>query len=126
MQETRRVRAMLAAVVFVIGTPGGVARAQSNPYHLVETWVKVPEGRKLGSVIAVDVDRSGNVWAFERCGADTCAGSNVAPILEFDPSGKLVKSFGAGLFVFPHGLFVDKDGNVWVTDGQGKDGKGQQ
>ena len=127
MPQAGRARITLAlAIVAAIAMSGRGACAQSNPYHLVEDWVKVPQGRKLGSVIAVDVDRKGNIWAFERCGADTCAGSSVAPILEFDREGKLVKSFGAGMFVFPHGLFVDKDGNVWVTDGQGKDGKGQQ
>jgi streptogramin lyase len=47
-------------------------------------------------------------------------------VLKFDASGKLVKSFGAGMLVFPHGIFVDRDGNVWVTDAQGKDGKGHQ
>jgi len=104
----------------------GTARAQSNPYHLVENWAQLPAGRTFGAVIAVDVDRQGNVWAFERCGGDTCAGSNVAPILKFDPSGKLVNSFGAGMFVFPHGFYVDRDGSIWATDGQGKDGKGQQ
>lgn len=62
----------------------------------------------------------------ERCGANTCAGSNVAPILEFSASGKLLQSFGAGMFVFPHGITVDKDDNVWVTDGQGSSGKGHQ
>jgi sugar lactone lactonase YvrE len=62
----------------------------------------------------------------ERCGANSCAGSSLDPILEFDSSGKLLKSFGGGMFVFPHGIGVDKDGNVWVTDGQGKDGKGHQ
>ncbi|HEX3486697.1 MAG TPA: peptidyl-alpha-hydroxyglycine alpha-amidating lyase family protein, partial [Micropepsaceae bacterium] len=51
-------------------------------------------------------------------------GSDIAPIQEFDASGKLLKSFGAGMFIFPHGLFVDRQDNVWVTDGQGKDGKG--
>jgi streptogramin lyase len=71
-------------------------------------------------------DRKGNLWVFERCGANTCAGSSEAPILEFDPSGKLLKSFGAGMFVFPHAVFVDHDNNVWVTDADGKDGKGHQ
>jgi hypothetical protein len=56
---------------------------------------------------------------FERCGDDSCAGSNLPPILKFDPSGKLVKSFGEGMFIFPHGLHVDTDGNVWVADGRG-------
>ena len=53
-------------------------------------------------------------------------GSNLDPILKFDASGKLIKSFGAGLFVFPHELYVDRNGDVWVTDGLGHDGKGQQ
>ena len=98
-----------------------------NPYHPVEHWAKLPEGRGFGQVIGVKIDGDGrSVWAFERCGANSCAGSNVAPILEFDPSGKLVQSFGAGMIVFPHGLFIDKGGNVWVTDANGKNGKGQQ
>ena len=44
--------------------------------------------------------------------------SDLAVILKFDPTGKLVKSFGAGMLVFPHGMFVDHQGNIWVTDGQ--------
>ncbi|PYR04264.1 MAG: hypothetical protein DMG00_24110 [Acidobacteria bacterium] len=44
--------------------------------------------------------------------------SSSDPVLHFDASGKLIKSFGAGMLIFPHGIFVDRDGNVWVTDGQ--------
>ena len=117
---------LAVAISAAIAMSGREASAQSNPYHLVENWAKLPEGRTFGSVIGVDVDRNGNVWAFERCGGDTCAGSSLAPILQFDPSGKLLKSFGAGMFVYPHGFHVDRDGNVWATDGQGKDGKGFQ
>jgi hypothetical protein len=40
------------------------------------------------------------------------------PVLRFDASGKLVRSFGAGMFVFPHKIYVDRDGNVWVVDGR--------
>jgi streptogramin lyase len=97
-----------------------------NPYRTVENWAKLPEGRKWGSTSAVGVDRDGNVWVAERCGQNSCAGRNEAPVLEFDPSGRLLKSFGEGMFVFPHGFFVDKDGNVWVTDAQGIEGKGHQ
>src|SRR5688500_12090409 len=39
-------------------------------------------------------------------------------VFKFDPSGKMVTSFGQGMFVFPHGIHVDRDGNIWVTDGQ--------
>ncbi|MBI3666741.1 MAG: hypothetical protein HY236_11060 [Acidobacteria bacterium] len=100
--------------------------SQPNPYRTVENWAKLPEGRTWGSTSAVDVDRDGNIWVGERCGRNTCAGRTEAPILKFDPSGKLLKSFGAEMFVFPHGICVDPDGNVWVTDGQGRDGKGHQ
>jgi sugar lactone lactonase YvrE len=50
----------------------------------------------------------------------------LAPILKFDSDGKVVKTFGEGLLVFPHGLHVDRGGNVWVTDGVDRAGKGQQ
>jgi len=66
------------------------------------------------------------VWDFERCGANSCLGSDLPPILHFDMTGRLIKAFGAGMFVFPHGIFVDQEDNVWVTDAQGKEGKGHQ
>jgi DNA-binding beta-propeller fold protein YncE len=97
-----------------------------NPYRTIENWAKLPEGRSWGSTAGVTVDRNGNIWVAERCGANSCAGSSLAPILEFDPSGELLASFGAGMFVFPHGITADRDGNIWVTDGDGKDGKGHQ
>ena len=97
-----------------------------NPYRTVENWAKLPQGRTWGSAAGVTVDSKGHIWVAERCGANSCAGSSLAPILEFDPSGKLLTSFGAGMFVFPHGITVDREGNVWVTDGDGKDGKGHQ
>jgi sugar lactone lactonase YvrE len=34
----------------------------------------------------------------------------------FDESGKEIRSFGGGMFVWPHGIHVDREGNVWVTD----------
>src|SRR5215468_5392247 len=98
-----------------------------NPYRSIESWAKMPQGRTWGSTAGVWIDPDGvSVWVAERCGANSCAGSNLAPVLKFDASGNLMKSFGAGMFVFPHGIFVDRDGNVWVTDAQGKDGKGHQ
>ena len=92
--------------------------SQSNPYRAGEGWGKLPEGRSWGSTSAVDIDPDGSsIWVAERCGANTCAGSDLPVVLKFDASGKLMKSFGAGMFVFPHGIAVDKQGNVWVTDG---------
>ena len=127
MSDRNRARlSFLVAIVAVIATFGVRVFAQENPYRVVEGWAKLPEGRSWGSTAAVDVDSNDHIWVAERCGANSCAGSNLSPILEFDPSGKLLRSFGAGMFVFPHGIGVDKEGNVWVTDGDGKDGKGHQ
>jgi sugar lactone lactonase YvrE len=137
--RTIRARSTVAGAVAVLfvtmaGAPGRKAYAQAdapqnsqpNPYRTIENWAKLPEGRTWGSTAGVDVDGRGNIWVAERCGANTCEGSNLAPILEFDSSGKLLKSFGAGMFLFPHGLTVDKEGNIWVTDGHGAEVKGQQ
>jgi DNA-binding beta-propeller fold protein YncE len=119
------------ALVSVLGLSedpifGQAANDLPNPYK-VENFGQLPAGRKMGQVYGVDIDRDGkSVWVFERCGAATCDGSNVAPLLKFDSSGRLATSFGAGMFVYPHGLFIDADENIWVTDGQGKGSKGQQ
>ncbi len=97
-----------------------------NPYK-IESFGQLPAGRTMGQAYGIDIDRDGkSVWVFERCGGSTCDGSTLAPLLKFDSSGRLVAMFGAGLFVYPHGLFVDADDNIWVTDGQAKNGKGQQ
>ena len=125
MFHARRMRfTLVTAFVATLPMFGADAHAQPNPYRAVEGWAKAPADRPWGAMSSIAIDRDGNFWIFERCGANTCAGSDLAPVLKFDPSGKLLKSFGAGIFVFPHGIHVDRDGNVWATDAQGKDGKG--
>jgi hypothetical protein len=90
-----------------------------NPYRIVGDWAKLPQGRVWGMAIGVDVDRDGtSVWVFGRCGGKSCDGSNIAPIQKFDATGRLVVSFGSGLFSWPHGLFAAPDGTIWVTDGR--------
>jgi len=106
----KRATVLLAALA-------AVAQAQDNPYRAVEGWAKMPEGRQWGSTSAVDIDKDGkSVWVAERCGANSCVGSDLPAVLKFDETGKLVKSFGAGMFAFPHGIHVDREGNVWVAD----------
>jgi sugar lactone lactonase YvrE len=94
--------------------------AQGNPYRTIDNHFQLPAGRIVGSTAGITIDRDGaSVWAFERCGGNNCIGSTVAPVLRFDASGTLVTSFGASMFVRPHGIHIDRDGNVWVTDQEG-------
>jgi len=94
-----------------------------NPFQAGVDFGQLPQGRKWGSTASVTTAPDGTIWVVDRCGVSgaggtTCAGPNagVAPIFQFDTTGKLLKSFGAGLFVSPHKLTVDKDGNLWVAD----------
>lgn len=88
-----------------------------NPYKTVEGWAKMPPGRTWGSTSAVAPAKDGkHVWVFERCGQNTCGGSDLDPILLFNDQGNVVRSFGRGMFIGPHGIDVDTDGNVWVAD----------
>lgn len=97
-----------------------------NPYVAQPGFLKLPPGRTMGSSSAVALDSRGHVWVVDRCGANSCAGSDLDPILEFDGQGRFVKAFGKGRFLFPHGLFIDRQDRLWVTDQRGADGKGAQ
>jgi streptogramin lyase len=112
-------------------SPLGARNDLPNPYLAGVSWGQLPNGRKWGSTAGIAVGPDGNIWAIDRCGSfgsrgTNCAGSPLDPILEFEPSGKFLKAFGKGLFVSPHKITVDRDGNLWVADNGLKDGKGQQ
>ena len=122
-----RLTLALALASIAVAQSDAPPNSQPNPYRTIEKWGKLPDGRTWGSTSAVAQDREGNIWVAERCGANSCAGkADVAPILKFDRDGNLLKSFGAGMFIFPHAILIDRQGNIWVTDGQGRDGKGHQ
>jgi sugar lactone lactonase YvrE len=115
----------LASSLVVTVAPRPQTNDAPNPYQTIEGWAKMPAGRTWGATSAVDIDKDGkSIWVGERCGENGCFNratntmSPLDPVLKFDASGHLVKSFGAGMMVFPHGIHVDRDGNVWVTDGQ--------
>ncbi len=137
--KSNQIRIALAIALVAAGAGAWHAAAQSgsegsavaptndapNPYKTIEGWAKLPDGRMWGSTSSVEVDRDGkSIWAAERCGANSCLDratgeiKNIDTIFKFDQNGVVVKSFGAGMLVFPHGIYVDKDDNVWVTDGQ--------
>ena len=89
----------------------------ANPYETERNWGTLPDGRSWGSLSAINVDVDGrHIWAGDRCGTNSCAESDVDPIVKLDPAGNVVQSFGGGLITWPHGMEVDSEGNVWVAD----------
>lgn len=118
-----------AAIVLWIGLPAvGVftqetppVNSGANPYRVIRDWARfTTEKRPWGGSNGVAIDRDGrSVWAVDRCSPGTspgCLGSKANPVHLFDESGQEVRSFGAGMFVWPHGIHVDREGNVWVAD----------
>jgi DNA-binding beta-propeller fold protein YncE len=100
-----------------------------NPAPKVtRNWGQLPAGRKWGTTAGIDIDPiDGNVWAYERCGVGAAAGAGgggascdtnvVDPIFKFDRnSGAVLANFGKGVMVTPHGIYVDRQGNVWIAD----------
>ena len=95
-----------------------------NPYS-AKQLMPLPDARKWGSTAGVDVGKGrDDVWAIDRCGSNSCVGSHVDPLMHYDASGKLIGHMGGDLFAFPHGIHVDDEGNVWVTDPLPTDGRG--
>ena len=124
-RRSSRPAATLAVSAVVVAAIAVAAHAQAgrdttvkkpstlpNPYRLVPDWptlpatMKGPNGHKWGEVIRVHVAASGNIWVFHRCFSDTPHGDATClnrgdanpPILEFNPAGRLLESFGFGLF----------------------------
>jgi streptogramin lyase len=117
----RRTYAIVIAAIVVAGLA-----AQPNPYRRVADWAMLPDGMKWAAVIGAEQGPDGNIYVLHRCYQNSCAGRTEPPLLVFDRSGKLLRTWGSGLFIFPHGFHVDRDGSVWVTDARAANGKGHQ
>jgi DNA-binding beta-propeller fold protein YncE len=136
MPRGRRMTSFAMSVIALTGVAGGLSAAKlpdvttptndaPNPYKTIEHWAKLPDGRKMGSTSAVDIDKDGtSVWVAERCGANSCLDRATGEIkkmdvvFKFDTDGNVLKSFGSGMFIAPHGIYVDKEDNIWITDYQ--------
>ena len=79
------------------------------PYKVDAGWPELPAGWNFGETADVAVDKRGHVFVFHR---------GPHPIIEFDPHGKVVRSWGDGLFVSAHGLRIDPEGNIWAVDNE--------
>jgi DNA-binding beta-propeller fold protein YncE len=97
-----------------------------QPYRTTRDWGELPAGMKWAAVTSIEAAADGSIFVIHRCAANSCAGRPEPPILKYDANGKLLKTFGTGMFIFPHGSALDPDGNLWVTDAGGRDGIGHQ
>ncbi len=132
MSHTGRVVLTLVGIAVGIVGLAQTASAQNqapNPYSTVGgIWAPLPDGREWGSTSLVEVSPDGEtIWAVDRCGENTCVGhDDLDTIFQFDKNGNILKRFGAGMFVWPHGIDVDDEGNVWVVDARGEGDRGHQ
>jgi len=100
-------------------------KQDSAEYELVEGWPNIQGDHVLGQVTGIDVDRGQNIllihrgprrWrSMDEMFPDTPISVNT--ILEVDGNtGNVINSWGANIFIMPHGLTVDQENNVWTTD----------
>ena len=115
------------AIAGSLGAGNGFAQLDNpniipNPYQVSpDIWAELPDGRTWGATSAVYHAGNGGIWVAERCGGnENCLDTpEIDPILLIDGNGRVIRSFGAGLLVWPHGMFVDVEGNIWIADGGG-------
>ena len=90
-------------------TPDASAvQSQSGQWKVSDDWATLPAGTKWGVTSAVTSDASGTIYVIRR---------EETPIFAFS-QGKLVKHFGQGLYMWPHGIRIDREGFLWTVDGQ--------
>lgn len=82
------------------GVPDLGYRPAPDPFRL-------PPGMNFGPCSGVAVNSKGNILVFHR---------SARALLEFDGTGRFLRSHADGVFTLPHGLRVDGDDNIWATD----------
>ena len=118
--------AFSAAAITLVAQNQAPRNDLPQPYKTTRDWGELPAGVKWAAVTAIEPAPDGTIFVIHRCFANSCSGRSEAPILKFNAAGKLLATWGAGMFVFPHGATVDREGNLWVTDARGENGKGHQ
>jgi streptogramin lyase len=95
---------------------------KSDSYVLVKDWPDLPDDFILGNPTGLGINSDNNIVVFHRASRvwqepmpeDKIQENTILTINK--QTGEILKSWGADLFIMPHGLEVDKENNVWVTD----------
>jgi len=116
---------LLFAAILMVACNNDTARnnkQQSINYSLIEAWPQLPKDYSFGQPTGISIDSKQHIFVFHRAGRKwtTPFPENFIEkntILELDAeTGTIINEWGANLFIMPHGLTVDKDDNIWVTD----------
>ncbi len=112
---------VLFVTLLASGHRDAVAAATLTRYEEVKGWPNLPPSVQLGEAAGVAVDVNGHVFIFHRPGrgfAITETTKLAEPtVLEIDAkTGKLISSWGANMFLVPHGITIDGQNNVFLTD----------
>ena len=119
---------IIAALIFLMYLFQPIKKGKgidtSTQYEFVNNWPDLPRDLQLGNPTGIDIDTSQNLVVFHRAnrewpllGAmpDKTIKSKTILIIDRN-TGNLLNSWGDNLFIMPHGLTVDKENNIWVTD----------
>jgi DNA-binding beta-propeller fold protein YncE len=121
---------LIIAIALIDATLSAQSQTPRNdlpqPYKTTRDWGQLPPGVAWAAVTAIEPAPDGTIYVIHRCFENSCAGRSEAPIIKYDANGKILATWGQGMFVFPHGATVDREGNLWVTDARGENGKGHQ
>ena len=72
--------------------------------------IELPKGQELGMVSWLARDaKTGVTWLIQR-------GDKADPVMAVDREGRVLHSFGKGLYKIPHAIRLDLEGNVWTVD----------
>ena len=86
-----------------------LAQAPLLPLEKVVVAIQVPANWELGRISAVAWGRGGVAFVLQR-------GNKADPVIVVDRTGRVLRSWGKGMFKIPHSIKIDPDGNVWTTD----------
>lgn len=73
------------------------------------TLVAPREGWQLGRISWIAASREGLIYLLQR-------GTNADPVVVLDGQGRVVGSWGSGLYATPHSVRIDQEGNIWTVD----------
>ena len=79
------------------------------PVEEVPGAVQLADGESLGIVSSAAMDRNGVIYILQR-------GDKADPVIAVNRQGKVVRSWGKGMFTVPHSIRIDADGNIWTVD----------